>query len=139
MPVRVHTSDERKFMMSGYNFLDSLRLASENIPTEIATDPYTCPFAYDGCLGAKDPEYHTRCTGRSLPFLRCDIHNIKISDTQVRVQLSSTARARKPKRASPRDSIDDGLDEGAPIQEVAGFGGALRFRSSGPTTKVYRQ
>jgi len=131
MAVRVHTSDERRFMSRGFNPLDSLYLAIENIPTDFPTGDYICPYA-NGCLGAKDAEFHERCSGKELSYLECNLYKLQTGESRVQIQLPRARNpGRKPQRVSFHDSIDGGLDEGAPIDEVVELLGALRHHNSG--------
>lgn len=137
--IRFHGSDER-ITGKGFNLLGSLELASDEFPSELASDYHTCPFAYSGCLGAKDPGFEGTCSGKDFPYLQCDLYEMQNQDIQIRAIGDSRRRAVNPngkhkKAVSLKESIHDAIAEGVNASSVQGIGiGTLRHTTGYDTS-----
>jgi hypothetical protein len=130
--LRVHSDVERRLLRNGYSVEGSRVLPSEHVPTEVASDPNTCPFAYCSCYGAKDPEFDMRCSGRTQPFMNCYLFKQQVDDLIRETTLPDPEKPQlRHTKASVFDSIDDGFADGAPIDDVVELSTALRCRNTG--------
>ncbi len=103
----------------------------ERIPEDYRSDFYICPMAFNGCEGAKDPEFYGRCAGSNYPYMNCDLWDGDLTLAQKKHEEDGDRRVKLTKNHIAENSIHDALAEGIDLGRVAGFPFILDQRNFG--------
>jgi len=127
--------EKKKLLKEGFQLL------SEEIPQSWLEDPNTCPCVIEGsCEGIRDPDYKGRCVEGTFGYWNCEVYQNWSNNQEPFVHkpgdqvLQDTTVMHGDEivlRKEPEESVEERVNEGAPISLFCGLSKSLGHHSTG--------